>query len=386
MTFGLSVEPVRRLDQERVPRIGLEQLLEVPRHIPGSLRRLKVVPPLIPDQEQRRPRAILPPHHEIRVEELDVEIAGRCPGKGLEAVAVAGGPWRARKLAEVGPASFAHEWGGVHLDRQGRCGGVVDPERHRCGQLIEVREQVMRSGPVRDRVQVLRAVDVVRRAEAQGAPELRRHAHVDLWIDVERLRMTALALEVVYEHLRDNRRALIVLEPQPRGDVLIASHCRPTPRAAVAEYAALVAERPPDMDPPLILELAVEVRVRGPIRRQPVAGRPELPPIEVPKCPLEYLMRFLPVEGPPSVPPLLIRAEQDAQIIDLEAGRPAHVAGLELNETVAASERQFLGVARERCPCAVERDIVVGPLIVVRRVALRPRNRGGTATDRAVVQ
>src|SRR6266566_8439799 len=198
--------------------------------------------------------------------------------------------------------------------------------------------------------------------------------------------MTALALEVVHEHLRDNRRALVVLEPKPWRDVLIASHRRPTPRAAVAEYAAQIADGAAHVDPPLILELAVEVRVRGPIRRQPVAGRPELPPVEVPERPLEQLVRFLPVEGPPGVPPLLIGAEQDAQIIDLEAGRTAHVAGLELNETVAASEQEFLGVARERCARAVERDVIVGPLIIVRRVPLRPRDRGRTAADGAVVQ
>src|ERR1044071_5925460 len=118
---------------------------------------------------------------------------------------------------------------------------------------------------------------------------------------------------MVQEDLRDNRGALIVLETEPRRDVLIAPDRRSAARAPIAEYLAQIADCPPDVDPPLILQLPVKVRVRGAIGRKPVAGRPELPPVEVPERPLEHLVRFLPVEGPPGVPPLLIGPEQNAQ-------------------------------------------------------------------------
>ena len=101
------------------------------------------------------------------------------------------------------------------------------------------------------------------------------------------------------------------------------------------------------MDPPLIPELSVKVRIRGAIRRKSIAGRPELPPVEIPERPLEQLVRFLPVEGPPVVPSLLIGPKQNAQVIDFEAGRAAHVAGLKTDEPALLGEEQLLGVPIE---------------------------------------
>src|SRR5687767_1889721 len=67
------IEPVRRLDQERVVRVQCEQILEVPR----SVERRGLVdvaePALLPHEEDRRARAILPPHDRVRVQLLVVE-------------------------------------------------------------------------------------------------------------------------------------------------------------------------------------------------------------------------------------------------------------------------------------------------------------------------
>src|SRR6266576_406013 len=117
--------------------------------------------------------------------------------------------------------------------------------------------------------------------------------------------MPAITLEEVQKDRWDNRGALVVLQAEPRRDVLIAPQRGSTARAAVAEDVAEIADRTANMHPPLILELSVEIGVRGPIGRQP-AGRPELPPVEVPECPLEQLVRLLPVERAPVVPPLLV--------------------------------------------------------------------------------
>src|SRR6266566_1208615 len=105
--------------------------------------------------------------------------------------------------------------------------------------------------------------------------------------------MTAVALEVVHEHLGDNRGALVVLETDPRRNVLIDARGGPAARAPIAIHIAQIADGAAHVDPPLVLELTVKVGVRRSIRRKPVARGPELPPVEIPKCPLEQLVRFL---------------------------------------------------------------------------------------------
>src|SRR6266568_814909 len=71
---ALAVQPIRGLHEERVPRVGIEQPIEVSRDIAGTHRRLEVVASLTPDQKQRRAGPVLPPHHQVRVEELGVEV------------------------------------------------------------------------------------------------------------------------------------------------------------------------------------------------------------------------------------------------------------------------------------------------------------------------
>src|SRR5215218_9403770 len=71
-----SVEPVRHLQEEGVRRVQAEKVAHVavepvlPRLRPGPL------PPLVPYHEERRPGAILPAQHDVRLELLEVEAAG----------------------------------------------------------------------------------------------------------------------------------------------------------------------------------------------------------------------------------------------------------------------------------------------------------------------
>src|SRR6266498_4598402 len=99
----LAVQPIRGLHEERVARVGVEQLIEVSRNSAGTHGRLEVVASLIPHQEQGRARSILPSHHKIRVEKLDVEITRPRSGERLEAIVVAGSAGRGGQLAHVGP-------------------------------------------------------------------------------------------------------------------------------------------------------------------------------------------------------------------------------------------------------------------------------------------
>src|SRR2546423_9451914 len=137
--------------------------------------------------------------------------------------------------------------------------------------------------------------------------------------------MAAVALEIVDKDHGNDRAALIVLNPAPRRDVLIAPQRRPAASAAIAKDVTKVADRTPHMDPPLILELGVHVRIRGSIGGQAPA-RPILPPVEIPKRALEDRGGLLPVEGAPIVPSLLIGSKQNAEIVDLEPRRAALVA------------------------------------------------------------
>src|SRR5439155_16414589 len=107
-----------------------------------------------------------------------------------------------------------------------------------------------------------------------------------------RRRMAFVTLEVVDEEERRDGAALVSAKADPGRDVPAPAHRRPAAGAAVAVHLAEIAERPAEMHEPLLLELDVCVGVEAAIRRQ-AAGRPELPPVEVPKRALEQLRRFL---------------------------------------------------------------------------------------------
>src|SRR5207302_4982590 len=116
------------------------------------------------------------------------------------------------------------------------------------------------------------------------------------------------------------------------------------------------------------------VGVERTLLRQSGAG-PVLPPVEVP---LEALGQGAPLaveKAHPRTPRLLVGALQVAQVVDLEPRGAALVAGLEQDVRAAhLAELQRLVVARERRA----RRVVpqgIGPLVVVRRVALREGDR-----------
>src|SRR6266566_7654685 len=110
--------------------------------------------------------------------------------------------------------------------------------------------------------------------------------------------MAFVTLEVVDEEERRDGAALVSAKADPGRDVPAPAHRGPAAGAAVAVHLAEIAERPAEMQEPLVLDLHVRVGVEGAIGRQ-ATGRPELPPVEVPERALEELRRFLPVQRPP---------------------------------------------------------------------------------------
>src|SRR5829696_4395674 len=66
-------QPVRDLQEEGVVRVQIEQLAVVA--LPGLTRSgiVEAGAPVLPDEEQRRSRAILPPHHAVAAQLRDLE-------------------------------------------------------------------------------------------------------------------------------------------------------------------------------------------------------------------------------------------------------------------------------------------------------------------------
>src|SRR3989442_12288609 len=85
-------------------------------------------------------------------------------------------------------------------------------------------------------------------------------------------------------------------------------------------------------------------------------GGPVLPPVEIPLKPLVQGALVAVEVSHPGVPGLLIRALQVAQVIDLEAGGAALVAGLaEEGGATPLSELHLLRVPGEPCARLVVR-------------------------------
>src|SRR5206468_7754830 len=68
----------------------------------------------------------------------------------------------------------------------------------------------------------------------------------------------------------------------------------------------------------------------------------------------------------PGVPALLVRLQEETEVIHLEALRAALVTGLEPRDSAPhLSKFDLFGIAPERCPRRVVGDPGAGPLIVV---------------------
>src|SRR5256886_1028466 len=96
--------------------------------------------------------------------------------------------------------------------------------------------------------------------------------------------------------------------------------------------------------------------------------RPVLPPVEVPKRLLVDRRRMQRLQAEPGVPALLVRLQEETEVICLKALGATQVAGLESGNAAAhLAEQEFLGVAREAGPGRIEAP---GPLVEVHGIPL----------------
>src|SRR5437016_3940029 len=115
--------------------------------------------------------------------------------------------------------------------------------------------------------------------------------------------------------------------------------------------------------------------------------RPVLPPVEVPKRLLVDRRRMQRLQAEPSVPALLVRLQEETEVIGLKALGATQVARLEPGNAAAhLAEQKLLGVAREAGAGGVVRHAGAGPLIEVNRIPLREGDRRVGSRDPAQVE
>src|SRR3989449_2231254 len=103
--------------------------------------------------------------------------------------------------------------------------------------------------------------------------------------------------------------------------------------------------------------------------------RPVLPPVEVPKRLLVDRRRMQRLQAEPGVPALLVRLQEETEVIGLKALGATQVARLEPGNAAAhLAEQELFGVAREAGAGRIEGHARSGPLVKVHRVLLREGN------------
>src|SRR3989449_10164922 len=175
---------------------------------------------------------------------------------------------------------------------------------------------------------------------------------------------------IVHPEVRNQALAVVAADPGPRGDVRILPQRRPAPGAAVAVRRPQLTQRSPRMHPPAVVELAVDVGIECPLLWHP-ARRPVLPPVEVPARALVQPGWVVEAETEPVVPALLVGAEQEPEVVDLESRGAAQIARFEVGELPGdLAEVNFLGVPCERGAGGIEGQPRIGALIEMHGVAL----------------
>src|SRR5439155_26477240 len=164
---------------------------------------------------------------------------------------------------------------------------------------------------------------------------------------------------IVEEQVGNEHVAIVSLEPEPRRDVRILTHRRPTARAAIAVGGAQLTDGAAGVHPPAVGQLHMNIRVRRALLRE-APSRPVLPPVEIPIGALVDTRRVIEAQSEPVAPALLVRPLQEPQVVDLEPRRAAQVTGLEVGVLAGdLAEAEFLGVTGE----AGARCCVWGPRI-----------------------
>src|SRR5439155_4284109 len=101
---------------------------------------------------------------------------------------------------------------------------------------------------------------------------------------------------------------------------------------------------------------------------------PVLPLVEVPTRLLVDRRRMQRLQAEPGVPALLVRLQEEPEVIGLEPLGATQVARLESGNAAAhLAEQQLFGVSGEAGAGGVVRHAGAGPLIEVNRIPLRDR-------------
>src|SRR5207245_5763026 len=135
-------------------------------------------------------------------------------------------------------------------------------------------------------------------------------------------------------------------------------------------------------DPPAVLQHDMAIGV-GRALDGSACRRPVLPPVEVPKRLLVDRRRMQRLQAEPGIPALLVRLQEETEVIGLKALGATQVARLEPGNAAAhLAEQELFGVPGEAGTRRVE---VPGTLVEMHRVLLCEGDRGLGSRDPAEV-
>src|SRR5216110_1364529 len=121
----------------------------------------------------------------------------------------------------------------------------------------------------------------------------------------------------------------------------------PTRAVAIAERGAELAHGDAAVDPPAVLQHDMAIGV-GRALDGSACRRPVLPPVEVSKRLLVDRRCMERLQAEPGVPALLVRLQEETEVIGLEPLGATQVARLEPGNAAAhLAEQELFGVARE---------------------------------------
>src|SRR5439155_26041852 len=106
-------QPVRNLDEKSIRRVQPEKIAHIPEESLVAFRPREPLSPLVPDNEERRTRLVLPAKDDVGLQLLEVEAARIARHRGIDVrrvpIVIVRRPRRRRQLTYVGKRSFRDE-------------------------------------------------------------------------------------------------------------------------------------------------------------------------------------------------------------------------------------------------------------------------------------
>src|SRR5687767_5422193 len=248
---------------------------------------------MLPYDEQRRTRTILPPNHGIRNQLGHLEAQLRVGRRSiwLEAVVIRICSRSRADLAHVGIRPRRDERLPIQLEREVGRRGVVEAEVHRRRLLVEMRERVVRHAVLREIAEPLRVVAILAEAGSYVELELRRKPEVDVRAVIRAARFPLIPPRQVHPETAGYGLAAVGIEPAPWEEPARLPEKRPAACTPVAIARGQPVHRSTEVDVPVVEQSHVTVEVQRVLKTR-AGGIPRFPVISVHLRPTPCLVRI----------------------------------------------------------------------------------------------